>query len=303
MSGSPFFESRHDTPYARARGMFVAFACIGLIYLVAARLFANAGLALFAAAVLAATPLLWRQSHTAPAFLYPLFFVFAWLIAIAPLLAGRQGRASLPAASAGALLGLGMYAGDTAIVMMPLYLALTVLTAGLARIERIRLLAILAGAFCVAVVPLAVWAVTHPEFLRQLLTSRRVGSEEPLNALQGLRQMASWVGLTARTGVYYEYLNPVFLFVTSRALPLPLVVLLPAGILHILTEEPTPPARLALAGFFAAPFAGALIAQEIPIEGGLTYILPFAPLVAAYGLRYLIALGRRLALHRSEKLV
>jgi hypothetical protein len=107
-----------------------------------------------------------------------------------------------------------------------------------------------------------------------------------------LREMVSWVGLTARSEVYYDYFNPTFLFLTGRVLLFPLVVLLPIGLYRILIRESTPLARLSLAGFLAAPFAASLTAEP-PTPGRILFITAFAAIVSAYGVQHLLLLRKR----------
>src|ERR1700730_312086 len=112
------------------------------------------------------------------------------------------------------------------------------------------------------------------------------------NVRQGIREMASWVGLTARSEAYYDYFNPAFLFLTGHVLWWPLVVLVPAGLYQIVTEEATPPGRLLLAGFLVAPSAASLTA-DAPTPARILFITPFAAIVSAYGVKRLLAWHRR----------
>ena len=109
-----------------------------------------------------------------------------------------------------------------------------------------------------------------------------------LNVLQGAHEMVSWVSLTARSDTYYGYFNPAFLFMTGRVLLFPLVVLLPAGVYRILITESAPLARLALAGFLAAPFAASLTAER-PTPERILFIATFAAIISTYGVRQLLS--------------
>jgi len=260
-------------------------ASIGLMYLVGARMFASARFGVVTVALFALTPLLWRQSQHAPASLDPLPFVVGWLLAVAHF---QPAQATRWPVVAGGLLGVGVYTSHAAAVMMPLYLLLTIAVVAHARAASLRQLVLLVAAFSVAVSPLAVSLVRHPEGFRNTINAYHLYDANRFNVRQGIHEMASWVGLTARSEVYYDYFNPAFLFLTGRVLLLPLVVLLPAGLFQIVSDETTPLARLSMAGFLAAPFAASLTA-EAPTPGRILFITPFAAIVSAYGMKRLLS--------------
>src|SRR5262249_26709569 len=154
-----------------------------------------------------------------------------------------------------------------------------------------RHLAFFAAAFCVTAGPFAASWMLHPDDFRNTVNAYHLYDANRFNLRQGIREMASWVGLTARSQVYYDYFNPSFLFLTGQVLLFPLAVLLPVGLYEILIDQTTPMAWLTLAGFLAAPFAASLTA-ELPIPGRIVFITPFAALVSAYGIRRLLSSWR-----------
>jgi hypothetical protein len=177
--------------------------------------------------------------------------------------------------------------------MMPVYAMLTVVI--LARRPQIarRTIVEFIAAFAIAAAPLAIGFLRHPDTFRETVIAYRLYDATRFNILQGLREMASWLGLTARTEVYYDFFNPVFLFMTGRVLLFPLAVLLPIGIGHIAFADRRLIARVSLAGFLAAPFAASLTAEP-PAPGRILYITPFAAVVSIYGLRCLLSWVRAL---------
>jgi hypothetical protein len=255
-------------------------ASIGEMHFVGARTFGSARFGLATAALFASTPLLWRQSQHAPASLEPLPFVVGWLLAVSQF---ESTRSPWWPVAAGAFLGLGMYTSLASAVMMPLYLLLTIAVFAHADRAQWRRLGLLVAAFCVAAGPAAVSLLRHPERFRNTVNAYHLYDADRFNLRQGLREMASWVGLTARSEVYYDYFNPAFLFPTGQVLLLPLAVLIPAGLWQIVSAETSPMARLTMAGFFAAPFAASLTA-EAPIPGRILFLTPFAAIVSAYGI-------------------
>jgi hypothetical protein len=258
---------------------------LALMYALGARMFASARFGTLAAVLFALTPLLWQQSQNASASFYALPFVVGWLWAITHL----QDTSVMPwSAVAGFALGVGAYTSHAALVMMPLYLLLTLGVFAHARTVPPRQLGLLLAAFVVAVSPFAVSLLRHPDEFRDTVNAYHLYDANRFNVRQGVREMASWVGLTARSEVYYDYFNPAFLFLTGRVLLLPLVVLIPAGLCQILSSETTPLARLSLAGFLMAPFAAALTAER-PTPGRILFITPFAALVSVYGVQRLMS--------------
>jgi hypothetical protein len=251
-------------------------------------MFASTRFGIVTAAVFALTPLLWRQSQSAPGSLAPLPFVAGWLLAVAH---SQAARATWWPFVAGALLGAGVYTSLAAAVMMPLYLLLTIAVVAHARAVPLTQLALLTATYCIGSVPLLVSLVGNPETFRNIVNAHHLYDADRFNVLQGMREMTSWVGLTARSEVYYDYFNPAFLFLTGRVLLLPLAVLIPVGLYQVVSDETTALARLSLAGFLAAPLAASLTAQP-PTPARILFITPFAAIVSAYGAKRLLSWRR-----------
>jgi hypothetical protein len=273
-------------------------ASMALLYRLGARIFVSARFGILTAALFALTPLLWRQTEGAPAALAPLPFVIGWLWAVAHI--ERADAVSFRwAVFAGAVLGVGVYTSRAAVVMMPLYLLLTMAILVHDGTVRLRELGALIGGFVLAVSAAVAQLLRHPEVFRDTVNAYHLYDANRFNVRQGIREMTSWVGLTARSEVYYDYFNPAFLFLTGRVLLWPLVVLVPAGLYQIVAEEATPLARLSLAGFLAAPFAASLTA-EAPTPARILFITPFAAIVSAYGVKRLLAWSSGFGIRNGE---
>lgn len=246
-------------------------------------------LAIFAAAIVLLTPLLWQLASMTPLALLPLLPVIAWLVASALWM---QSRGVAWGIVSGAALGLGLYTSTAAIVMMPAFVAITLAILLHGRVVPWRQCAICLAAFLVCAAPMAVTWLRHPEQLRLIINSHHLYDADHFSLLQGVREVTSWVGLTARSEVYWDYFNPAFLFLTGGVLFPPLMVLLPLGLFALLRESPsTPLTRLWLAGLAVAPLAAALTAQT-PIAPRAIFIVPFAAIIAAAGVQYLLTLAR-----------
>lgn len=250
----------------------------------------TSSLIIASAAVLALTPLLWRLAVSTPLALLPVAFVVAWLLAVGWW---SRTQATWAGVAAGALLGLGLYSSPASIVMMPVYLALTVAIFAYRRVTSWRQLGLCVAAFAVAAAPLALSWWRDPGQFRSLIKAHHLYDADRFSVLQGIREMASWVGLTARTEVYWDYFNPAFLFLTEAVLLPPLIVLLPVGLFRLLRDEPSPLAQLLIAGFAMAPLAASLGAEP-PVPGRIIFLTPFASVIAAIGLHHLLTLLKRL---------
>ena len=265
--------------------MIIFAASIGLMYVAGLPTARGRTGGAATAGLFALTPLLWLLAIRAPASLVPVPFVAGWLLAVGQC---RSDRSIWWPAVAGACLGAGIYSSYAALVMMPVLLVLTIALASHARALPPRGMALMIVAFVVALGPLAAFLIRHQDAFRDTVNAFHLYDANRFNPRQGLREMASWVGLTARSEVYYDYFNPAFLFMTGRVLLFPLAVLLPAGLWQIVSDETTLIARLSMAGFLVSPFAASLTAQP-PVAARLIFMVPFAALVSAYGLKRLTA--------------
>ena len=241
------------------------------------------------AAIFVLTPLLWQLAGSNPGALLPLLPVLAWLFATVKW---TQTRRAAWGIAAGAALGLGLHTSLAAVVMMPAYLAITLAILAHGRVAPWRQYGTCVAAFLVCAAPLAVSWLRHPDQLRLAINSHHLYDADRFSLLQGAREVTSWVGLTARSEVYWDYFNPAFLFLTGGVLLPPLLVLLPVGLFRLLRDEPAPLTQLLLAGFAVAPLAASLTA-EAPVAGRIIFLTPFAAVISALGLQYLLTLSKR----------
>ena len=280
-----------------APSVIVWLLSIGLIYALVARSLSSRWYGAAAAALFASTPLVWFAARAGSSALYQLPIVIGWLFCIDRFRSEPKAR---NLAAAGAVLALGLYTYPAAIVTMPVLLVVSVVVlaaaGGLAVSDR-RLGAMLA-AFVAVAIPFMIYLVLHPEYLRDRIVGHRLYDADRYNGLQGAREMFSWVGLTARTEVYYDSFNPALLFLSGGGIVksltnpqvflLPFAALLAVGFHRILTRPSPPAAWLAVGGFFAAPIAAALTAQP-PVPSRLLLLAPFAVVIGTYGLQHILS--------------
>lgn len=255
---------------------------------------------LIGAGLLVSMPLIYTTPISA-AVVYQGLVAMAWLLAMDRY--GASGRVAWLAAS-GAVLGLGLYGRASAMVMMPLYLLLSLIVLAAAATDRRPTLGVFAApvaAFALVAAPFAVFLVRHPEYFRDAVLIHGLYDARRYNVLQGAREVFSWVGLSARLEVYWDYFNPAFLFLSDRSgtmslwhpriFVLPFAVVLPIGMWRAVAPDSTITWRLIAGGLLIAPAVGALVAQP-PSPAYLLPAAPFAALLGANGVVYLWDLFR-----------
>jgi 4-amino-4-deoxy-L-arabinose transferase-like glycosyltransferase len=276
------------------RGVSVAVASvsIALMFFAARRLLRSGSWALVAAAMLALTPAFFLHSRMAVDPLYIVPFALAWLLWLTRFLDER--RPSLLFASTTAL-GLGVYSYIAALVLMPIYFALTCVIA-LRRDDGYRTYAVAFAGFVWPMVLLVVWIAAHPSVYAEQVKRYNLYDSARFGPLQGVREIFSYVGLTARSSVYGDYFNPSFLFVAGGSSLVnstrqagvflaPMAVFLPVGIYAVLVPPRARHRVLLVAGLAAAPIAAALVPGAYAVDRVLVMI-PFAVLLATIGIRH-----------------
>jgi hypothetical protein len=283
-----------DACYSRAPmnvpGTVLAVLVLVLMLALGTSIAGRLSFGLIGAALLASMPLFYLNSHG------PIGLAGMWPVLIAWLLCVDRARATpVWLSAAGLMLGLGLNAHPVAMLMMPLLLLLTVAFTAPASWDagvQIRRLVAPLLAFAVGAVPFAWFLSGHPEYFRDAVIGYGLYDASRYNILQGAREMSAWVGLTARTEVYWDSFDPGLLFLPGgtigRSLTnpevflLPFAVLLPAGLYRIVRRSPTPTGWLSIAGFLLAPLPSALTAQP-PEPRRLLLMAPFAAVIAAEG--------------------
>jgi 4-amino-4-deoxy-L-arabinose transferase-like glycosyltransferase len=271
----------------------VAVVDVVLIYVIGLRLFRREALAIIAAVLLALTPAHFILSRYALDYVYPLPFVLGWLLCLLTFL--DEGRQT-PLFVGCVLLGAGFFSYIGSMAMMPLYFAITVLLVGFRR-DRLRLWGLAAAGFGLPLLMLVPWLIAHPTAFRDTVARYDLYDTQHLNALQGLRAFFSYPNLDRLASLYWSFLNPSFLFFSGDRLmtfstrsvgvfTLPMAALLPLGVYHVCVLRRTLGPVLIVVGFVTAPLAALLGAEDAAIIRAVE-LMPFAVLLAVYGLEYL----------------
>lgn len=264
----PFTEAGVRTPTA-----LIAVLNVILTFVVARRLFDSAAMGMVAACLLLFTPVHFIRGRMLLSPLYTIPFVLAWLWLFLRFVADPTTK---KLAAAAITLGAGCYSYLAAVVMMPLYLAGT-LADGWRRLGLPQ--AIKAGvAFTVALAPMLLWYVTHPERNQQIVSAYQLEAT-------ARSPLARWIAL------YWSFFDPSFLFVTGDPsvmnstrnagfFPFAFAVLIPVGLVALIRTRQ--PVQLAIAaGFITAPLVS-IISGAVEMNR-IMFAIPFGVLTAAYG--------------------
>lgn len=263
-----------------------------LIYLVALRVTRSRAYALFAAALLALTPAHFIHSRLEMDYLYPVPFVLAWLWC---LLRFDDTEEPWLMVAAGFVLGAGFYSYIAAVAFMPLYLVFTwlYLLAKYRGVRRAHLSVTLA--FCAPLLIFVAWRILYPEVFsgtayRYAVTRRGV--------VFGILHLLDYNVIGDYVSNYWNFYNPNFLFLvgspnfqsstrSAGVFLLPTIVLLVVGLHEVVVSEKSRVSWLLIAGLLTAPIPAVLVEEPFAIYRELE-ILPFAILVATFGLRGLV---------------
>ena len=191
----------------------------------------------------------------------------------------QTNRPWLPAIT-GLVLGVGLYSYITSWVVMPFYLALTLIAYWRAD-KPARAGVALVAAFAVPLLPLIAWLSIHPEMPRDVFSNYKVVTS---------------YRVAERVALYWDYFNPSYLFfsggsnlqwATRRAgvFLLPFMALLPVGAWATWTRASSTARTVVLAGFFFAPMPIVMALPEAPQYSTARDLLvvPFGVLLAVGG--------------------
>jgi 4-amino-4-deoxy-L-arabinose transferase-like glycosyltransferase len=275
----------------------VAVTDVVLMYLVGKRFFHAERPAILSAVLLAITPAHFIFGRMGVDVLYPIPFVLTWLLCLLGFEEDRRPWRVLVGVIA---LGVGLYTYIGALVVMPVYLALTLIflfeTGAPSRTYAF------AFAFVALVAPLALWLAGHPAAAAQFLGRYELYNPGHAPLSSSLTRFFGSSSLIQRLNVYWSCLNPAFLFVVAEDNPvnstfrsgvflLPLAVFVPVGLIRVFAALKTPRYLLLALGFFTAPFAAAIVGERSIARQQI--MLPFAILIAIVGVEWALAAGRR----------
>jgi 4-amino-4-deoxy-L-arabinose transferase-like glycosyltransferase len=291
---APFLAVLRPMPWAVRLPIAIVSLCnILLVFVVARRLGASDAAAIGASVLLGLTPTHLLHGRFACDYLLPVPCVLVWFIL---LVDADRSDTSWRFFAAGAALGLGLYTYIAAVVLMPVFLALTYLTLFLKGVRRVRPYAAVMAGFIVLVLPLATYLIAIPQVYAGLAERYGGANVDIVNHPRALfdagimvqrwktyRSFFEWSFLFDRAETHVmssTYTTGVFLKVMK--------VLIPIGTYHILRNRRTAFTLLLLAAFLAAPLAASLVPEPYAIDRALL-LLPMAALIAGFGVDWLLA--------------
>jgi 4-amino-4-deoxy-L-arabinose transferase-like glycosyltransferase len=260
-----------------------------LVYQLGLKLFQHPVLPLLAFGIALLTPALYHWSRLAVDGIFAVPFVLAAMLNVHLFLESQRSRHLW---LTGLLLGIGFYSSTTAPIQMPIYLALFAVTLWIAGYKHAAVYGRLAAGFIAPLLLLVPWFALHPETYRDTLGRWAIHAAHVRNPLDGLRAMVNWGSLTNRASVYWEFLNPAFLFFpaespdalrTTASGPLlaTLMPLLLTGVVRVFRAN-SPALPLLVGGYFLAPLAAATFGEDHALERVLV-MFPIAALLATFG--------------------
>ena len=275
-----------------------------LMYLVARRLFTDRWPAWCAAIAVALAPPHIILSRQALDYVCPLPFMLGWLWFLIDYAQTRRLRSI---ALGSLVLGFGLYSYIASWVMMPIYLALSLIV--MWRVDR-RILPrplLTSAAGFVAPMLLAVpFLVTHPAMLRETFNRYQMSDQEQVSMIQQPSKAFHLDTLAATVTTYWDYFDPAFLFMTGGpsmttstgrvgVFLVPVAIFLALG-LYALIRRPDPYGlhTVLVLGLVTAPIAATIKGQPYMIQRVL-FMLPFAGLIAGFGVEWLWTLRHSLA--------
>jgi 4-amino-4-deoxy-L-arabinose transferase-like glycosyltransferase len=268
-----------------------------LIYVFCRRVFRHRGFAAIAAAMFALSPAFFMDSRLSTDHHYPLIALALWLICLERSISAPNPRsADIWLGAAGLSLGAGVYTYAASVVLMPIYVALTVLLLVRLQIRRARAYAALGAAFSIAVLPFAIFLLTHPGYIGDVATNYKIYDARRFGPLQGAHEIVSWTSLSARSDVYFSYFNPSMLFFSGAGSLVqstrqagfflaPFIVLLPGAVIYVVRRKTEWFAWLSLAALAATPLAASIVDEHGAVQRVLA-LAPFAAIVVVYTLKH-----------------
>ena len=296
----------------RVPTVLVGLLDIVLIYFVARRLFKSDGWAFVAAAFLAMTPAHFLHSRLAFDFIYPLPFVLTWLWCLLIFLERQRAAVLFAATSA---LGLGFFSYIASVVMMPVYLSLTAFILLATRNLSMRTAVVACGGFAWPLLALVPWVATQPTFVFDVMNKYGVGARSVdmigpgvhsvSDVVMNLRQRVNFAELASRVTLYWSFLDPAFLFLSGGYTRMtnstrlvgvflaPFIVLIPLGLIQMVTAHRTAISAVIVLGFFLAPVAAVLSVLEPYASDRELAVMVFGVLIATYGMQRVVLSWRR----------
>ncbi len=197
--------------------------------------------------------------------------------------------------------------------MMPVYMALTALVLTATGNASWRTTVVALAGFIWPLLALIPWLATQPTFVFDVMNKYGVGARslEMIgpgvrsfdDVVANLRQRLNFAELANRVTLYWAFLDPAFLFLSGGYTRMtnstrlvgvflaPFIVLIPLGLIQMVTVHRTAINLAIVLGFFLAPLAAVLSVLEPYASDRELAVLVFGVLIAVYGIERLVAMS------------
>jgi hypothetical protein len=257
-----------------------------LVYAFARRAIGSTPGALCAMLVLALSPTHLILSRQARDYIGPIAFVAAWLWMLSLWISAPRIRLAF---AVGLVLGVGFFSHISAWLLMPMYLAVSLVVFARRSAAPIRMAAAALAGFALPLSVLVAWLAAHPEVLQDTVAVYQAGSNRPPvfdSPLSGAAKAAT---------TFATFFNPLLLFVvgganlttsTGRAgvFLVPVALLLPVGLYALWQRRGRDDIPwVVIVGLFMAVIPAALRGEAGMIQRALCLIV-FVAIIAGFGL-------------------
>lgn len=284
----------------RLTSVIVGVTSIGIIMLLAERVFKSKLYGLIAGFLLAITPAFFINSRILLDNIYTVPFVLLWLLFL-KFYFDKKNYLFLFLSSLS--LGVGFHSYHAAKVMMPIYFALMVVI--LFFKEKVKPWRFWVGLFAGFLIPILLflpWLKSHPDtLLSQVYYARSIDTS--VNVKEGFWGVFNPGRIKIFAQNYVSYFDPALLFVKGDktlihstgevgVFTFPFVFFIAFGVLEIIYAQKDIFSKIVLFGFLTYPIAPSLINDTGRISRGLV-LIPFGILVCLYGVKFLLAQKNR----------
>jgi hypothetical protein len=252
------------------------------------RLAGREWVAVAAAFLLLLTPAHWTYARLGTDAIFPSPFVLAWLLGMLTYFRRHQAWAPV---LAGAALGLGTYAHQTAPLTMGWLFVFSIIAVAATRGARMRALAWLAASYGAMLVPALVWFAQSPATYMDTFGRWAILAAHVRFPLDGLRAQVNWNTLSNRASLFWSFLDPSLLFFAARgATVAPMLacsaLLIPLGTLSVMASSERASRILWLSAAAVPVLIASTFGQPMDL-GNATVMVVMGAALAAVGLESL----------------
>jgi len=271
---------------------------VGLMFLVARRLFHHRLAPYGAAVLLLVTPAHLVHARLGTDAIYVLPFVLVWLICLGGYL--RDGRTGHLVAGAFAL-GAGVYSQPAAPLTMMFLMAVSLAALGVSGRLSARTAGVSLATFALPLLLAAAWFAANPQSYADTFGRWAIHAAHLRFPLDAVRAFVNWTTLGTRVSLYWGFFDPSWLFFDGPSSAIALrgrapfllatLVLLVPGIRWALAQSAAVRVLL-LGGLVVSPLAASTFGEPHAIHSAMA-VIPLVLLLATAGATAALSTGSR----------